>query len=711
MNKLTNSKLCFGPMSKNIVDALINYANTNRINITLIPSRRQIEWDGGYVNNWTTESFSKYIKENSEYLFIQRDHGGPGQGLIDDDGYESLKYDSMFFDSIHIDPWKKYSNLEEGINWTIKLLNYCYEQNNNLYFEIGTEEAIRRFTEDELEKMIQTIKEKIDENIFNKIIFCVIQSGTGLCNGVNIGNYDNERLNNMINIVKKYNLNGKEHNGDYMDYNDLKDRFFNRLDSMNIAPELGVYETKLILQDLIERNDTEKIEKFYDLCYNSGKWVKWVDNDFIPENNKYKLIEICGHYVFSHNEFKDIKTVDDSIVVDKMINYINTIYMNIDNHSRLNSILTNEETLEEIYKIKNFPVSMSCVPLDFDSYKYMDMNVQICKKTGLLQLKSYPNFDDMYITPHNISYGKVWHNLFDLFSIKLNNLINKHNLHNILEIGGGSLLLASKLLNNGKINTYVEYEKNLSTDYVINNDKLKLIKEYFTENSKLDNKPNIIIHSHVLEHVCNQDLFIKLLSNTIDRNGYHCFIVPNLKSTYSQYYGNSFNFEHNVLITEEYIDIILNNNKFEIIEKEYYLDHSIIYITKYNNNITTILEYPNLYNEHKLLAYNFKKYYETLIININNQIKNVKEPIYLFGGHIFSQYLIMFGLDTTNIKIILDNSKEKENHKLYGTELIIKKPNIIINDINPYIIVKAASYQNEIEQQLFNLNNNSIIIK
>ena len=27
------------------------------IPITLIPSRRQIEWNGGYVNNWTTESF------------------------------------------------------------------------------------------------------------------------------------------------------------------------------------------------------------------------------------------------------------------------------------------------------------------------------------------------------------------------------------------------------------------------------------------------------------------------------------------------------------------------------------------------------------------------------------------------------------------------------------------------------------------------------
>ena len=29
--------------------------------VGLIPSRRQVEWDGGYVNNWTTEIFSKYF--------------------------------------------------------------------------------------------------------------------------------------------------------------------------------------------------------------------------------------------------------------------------------------------------------------------------------------------------------------------------------------------------------------------------------------------------------------------------------------------------------------------------------------------------------------------------------------------------------------------------------------------------------------------------
>lgn len=48
-------KYYIGPMSKNIVDAIIEFSNKTNHSVGLIPSRRQIEWDGGYVNNWTTE--------------------------------------------------------------------------------------------------------------------------------------------------------------------------------------------------------------------------------------------------------------------------------------------------------------------------------------------------------------------------------------------------------------------------------------------------------------------------------------------------------------------------------------------------------------------------------------------------------------------------------------------------------------------------------
>ena len=55
-----------GPMSKNCVLSAINLANQKNVPIILIASRRQIECEefgGGYVNNWSTEEFSNFVKK------------------------------------------------------------------------------------------------------------------------------------------------------------------------------------------------------------------------------------------------------------------------------------------------------------------------------------------------------------------------------------------------------------------------------------------------------------------------------------------------------------------------------------------------------------------------------------------------------------------------------------------------------------------------
>jgi len=708
---LRQSKLCLGPMSINIIDSIIDFSNKTGTYVTFIPSRRQIEWNGGYVNNWTTEDFSNYIKSKSRYVCIQRDHGGPGQGSLDDDGYESLKHDCKFYDSIHIDPWKKYSRFADGLKWTIDLLNFCYQENPNLYYEVGTEEAIRKFTAEEVEKLLYEVKKSVKKEIFERILFCVIQSGTALKNGINTGNYNDNRLIKMINVVKTYKKLSKEHNGDYMDKDIMIDRFSNGLDSLNIAPELGVVETKIILEDLKNKNLTEKIELFYKMCLDSDKWKKWVSDDFIPENNKEKLIEICGHYVFSHPCFNEIKMIEDGEIKHQLYQYLESIYTPIDAKSyyteNRKNVLTNEETMEDIFSLKEFPISMSCVPLDFKGYKYLDMVFQICKKTGIIQIKDYPSLNDMYIVPHNMSYGKIWDDLFELMSKKIDGIVNKSN---ILEIGGGSLLLASKILKNDDISSYVVYEKNSSKLHT-NDERISMIKEYFTDETEIDFSPDIIIHSHVLEHVCYPNDFISVIKKNMKINGYHCFIVPNLQETFKKKYANSLNFEHNVLISEPYINVMLHNNNFEIIDKEYYLDHSIIYITRYIKNDVFQIKFPNMYEEYRNLGLEFKSYYENIVDKLNKHIDEFDGDIYLFGGHIFSQYLIKFGLNTNKILNILDNSKEKENHKLYGFELVVKNPSIIEDKKNVAIIVKAATYQKEIEKQLYDLNENVIIFK
>ena len=320
-------KYFIGPMSKNVVDTIIEFCNETENNIGLIPSRRQIEWDGGYVNHWTTNGFAQYVKSKTNHIPLQRDHSGPGQGKHDDDGLISIVHDCESLDLIHIDPWKKYPKYEDGLAWTINLMTVCNIANPNLKYEIGTEEAIRRFEVDELHKFICDLKETLEPSLFEKIKYLVIQSGTSLKGNTQTGQYDKERLIEMVNLAKQFNFLSKEHNGDYIPVSTIKEKFGLGLDAINIAPEFGLIETQTYLDNI---TDKDTFIRFWEICYNSNKWVKWVDSNFDPIEQKTELIKICGHYVLSTPQFiSEIKSRVPNIdtqIKNNIKNKLNLLY-------------------------------------------------------------------------------------------------------------------------------------------------------------------------------------------------------------------------------------------------------------------------------------------------------------------------------------------------------------------------------------------------
>ena len=289
-------KYFIGPVSKNVVDAIVEFCSKTNNIIGLIPSRHQVEWNGGYANNWTTEEFSKYVTT----LPLQRDHSGPGQGNNDDDGFESLVYDAKYFQLIHIDPWKKYPRYLDGLEKTIEMIKFAYDINPQLIFEVGTEEAIRPFEADELDQLVVDLRVALPKEIYERIKYLVIQSGTSLKGTDQIGKYNPDRLKQMIKVTKKHNLLSKEHNGDYIPVEVIEEKFDLGLDAINIAPEFGLIETLTYLSEI---KDKKVFDRFWQICYDSKRWVKWVNPGFDPYMNKEQLIKICGHYVLTNPEF------------------------------------------------------------------------------------------------------------------------------------------------------------------------------------------------------------------------------------------------------------------------------------------------------------------------------------------------------------------------------------------------------------------------
>lgn len=285
------TKYFISPISRNIVDSVIEFSKSNPI-FGFIPTRRQVDFNKGYTK-FNTSQFSEYV---NKHIPILRDHAGPNQGEIKDDGIYSLSIDSKYFDGIHIDPWVKHPTVVEGVQYTVDAIKLTHSLNKNLFYEVLTEQSIRYFSVEQIKFFLEELSELLTKREFSKIKYCVIQSGVSidLVDQINTGTFSSSRLAHMTSLCKEFNLLSKEHNGDYLSFRDIKFRFDNGLDSLNIGPEIAQIETKALLEEL----KTNDINAWYVECVKSNKWKRWQTNNFNLDN-KEQVILVCGHYTKS----------------------------------------------------------------------------------------------------------------------------------------------------------------------------------------------------------------------------------------------------------------------------------------------------------------------------------------------------------------------------------------------------------------------------
>jgi hypothetical protein len=293
-------KYYIGPMSKNVVDCVIRHGQHHYVGF--IPSRRQVDYFGGYVNNWTTQSFSNYVESKDSSVLICRDHGGELQGKDVDDGILSFNEDCKYFDLIHVDPFRASKTIKEAAEKTKIIIDRLWNNNQYMMYEVGTEEAIFKYEPEELIWFLEYLCQELTLKQFHQIKYAVVQSGTrlDLSTRTNTGNFNNKRLKKFIDVVKSFGLMSKEHNGDYLtDSFDVEVRFESGLDAINIAPEYGQVESEYYLEEC--KNDDNLFDQLYQICYNSGKWKKWIPD--LARVSKDQLIMTCCHYVLSDIEF------------------------------------------------------------------------------------------------------------------------------------------------------------------------------------------------------------------------------------------------------------------------------------------------------------------------------------------------------------------------------------------------------------------------
>ena len=86
--------------------------------------------------------------------------------------------------------------LQNALKEIVDNINFINTLNPNCYFEVGTEESIFPFDEHSLEFMLIYLKNELDDDLFEKIVYCVVQSGTKIERTKNIGKFNIKRLEN-----------------------------------------------------------------------------------------------------------------------------------------------------------------------------------------------------------------------------------------------------------------------------------------------------------------------------------------------------------------------------------------------------------------------------------------------------------------------------------------------------------------------------------
>jgi hypothetical protein len=101
-----------------------------------------------------------------------------------------------------------------------------------------------------------------------------------------------------------------------------------------------------------------------------------------------------------------------------------------------------------------------------------------------------------------------------------------------------------------------------------------------------------------------------------------------------------------------------------------------------------------------------------LIQQINQKLAATQGPVYLFGAHVFAQYLLAFGLNTRRISGLLDNDKNKQGKRLCGTTLTVYSPEVLRTLHAPTVILRAGVYNQEIKDAIVaDINSGTVFLE
>lgn len=267
-------KIFISPVNEPIFKSIIK----NNFSVGFILSQRQFNLNGGYISPSIIQQItnSRHVLERDHFCLIEYD-----EKVID--------FDSEIFDLIHIDPWYFGDVFHEDCNqWMQRFL----QQNDNIFFEFGTEDFIKELSLSEFRKSLDKIATYLD-----KIHFLVCQGGSVVFDCRNISPIDIKKTKEFVKIGEEYNMKIKRHNCDFHTNEELKILSDLGVESFNYAPEFSYISNSVIYKKL----NIEDKDYFLKKIENNAPWKRWI----YDLKDEEKAIKSCLHYLDSDEKMQN----------------------------------------------------------------------------------------------------------------------------------------------------------------------------------------------------------------------------------------------------------------------------------------------------------------------------------------------------------------------------------------------------------------------
>lgn len=355
--------------------------------------------------------------------------------------------------------------------------------------------------------------------------------------------------------------------------------------------------------------------------------------------------------------------------------------------------------LRDIYHIQDFPIYMGTTLQCKEDDLKADMTFAECVVCGSIQLKNLIPLDVLYKDSHAGSVGKTWMKHHESFS----NFVLKYASGRVVELGGAHLTLANLIQESENIDSITVYDANITGSPA--SKKVKTVEGLF-ESTTVEQKPDVIIHSHVIEHLYDPFTEIKQMSDLLEEGGTMIISAPIIDKMLEDGYTNAMNFEHTYCLSKTLLHKMLNEAQMQIID-EYDFSRHCVFVAARKVSKATKTDSKLFDKEH---FDKFVEYHKTEIQKINSLLAHPKET-FVFGAHIFTQFLLKNGLDESSVFCVLDNDVGKQEQRLYGTGLNVYSPKILKEYDFPTVILKAGQYTEEIKSDILeNINPNTRFI-